>query len=64
MIVRLENLKVSRSRSANCGFDQSQLKQSHKTKTQPTMSQNTKELKLAVLIDADNVPYNDVKGMM
>jgi uncharacterized protein (TIGR00288 family) len=29
-----------------------------------TMSQNTKELKLAVLIDADNVPYSNVKGMM
>ena len=28
------------------------------------MSQNTKELKLAVLIDADNVPYSNVKGMM
>jgi hypothetical protein len=27
------------------------------------MSQDTKELKLAVLIDADNVPSN-VKGMM
>ncbi|GEP51249.1 hypothetical protein FNO01nite_19210 [Flavobacterium noncentrifugens] len=25
---------------------------------------NTKELKLAVLIDADNVPYSNVKGMM
>jgi hypothetical protein len=28
------------------------------------MSQNTKELKIAVLIDADNVPYSNVKGMM
>lgn len=28
------------------------------------MSQNIKELKLAVLIDADNVPYSNVKGMM
>ena len=28
------------------------------------MSENTKELKLAVLIDADNVPYSNVKGMM
>ena len=28
------------------------------------MSQNTQELKLAVLIDADNVPYSNVKGMM
>jgi uncharacterized LabA/DUF88 family protein len=28
------------------------------------MSQNTKELKFAVLIDADNVPYSNVKGMM
>ncbi|MDG2432445.1 NYN domain-containing protein [Flavobacterium sp.] len=28
------------------------------------MSQLTKELKLAVLIDADNVPYSNVKGMM
>jgi len=28
------------------------------------MSQNIKELKLAVLIDADNVPYSKVKGMM
>lgn len=28
------------------------------------MSVNTKELKLAVLIDADNVPYSNVKGMM
>lgn len=28
------------------------------------MSQPTKELKLAVLIDADNVPYSNVKGMM
>lgn len=28
------------------------------------MSINTKELKLAVLIDADNVPYSNVKGMM
>jgi len=28
------------------------------------MSQNVKELKLAVLIDADNVPYSNVKGMM
>ena len=28
------------------------------------MSQNLKELKLAVLIDADNVPYSNVKGMM
>lgn len=28
------------------------------------MSQNTRELKLAVLIDADNVPYSNVKGMM
>ncbi|RTY95269.1 NYN domain-containing protein [Flavobacterium sp. GT3R68] len=28
------------------------------------MSPNTKELKLAVLIDADNVPYRNVKGMM
>jgi hypothetical protein len=27
------------------------------------MSQDTKELKLAVLIDADNVPYSNV-GMM
>jgi hypothetical protein len=27
------------------------------------MSNNTKELKLAVLIDADNVPYSNVKGM-
>jgi hypothetical protein len=26
------------------------------------MSQDTKELKLAVLIDADNVPYSNVKG--
>lgn len=25
---------------------------------------NTKELKLAVLIDADNVPYSNIKGMM
>ena len=25
---------------------------------------NTKELKIAVLIDADNVPYSNVKGMM
>ncbi len=33
-------------------------------KEQTTMSQNTKELKLAVLIDADNVPYSNVKGMM
>ena len=29
-----------------------------------TMSQDTKELKLAILIDADNVPYSNVKGMM
>ena len=28
------------------------------------MSQDTKELKLAVLVDADNVPYSNVKGMM
>jgi uncharacterized LabA/DUF88 family protein len=28
------------------------------------MSQDAKELKLAVLIDADNVPYSNVKGMM
>ena len=28
------------------------------------MSQLSKELKLAVLIDADNVPYSNVKGMM
>jgi NYN domain/OST-HTH/LOTUS domain len=28
------------------------------------MAQETKELKLAVLIDADNVPYSNVKGMM
>lgn len=28
------------------------------------MSQTAKELKLAVLIDADNVPYSNVKGMM
>ena len=28
------------------------------------MPQITKELKLAVLIDADNVPYSNVKGMM
>lgn len=28
------------------------------------MPQNTPELKLAVLIDADNVPYSNVKGMM
>ncbi len=28
------------------------------------MSQHLKELKLAVLIDADNVPYSNVKGMM
>lgn len=28
------------------------------------MSQHIKELKLAVLIDADNVPYSNVKGMM
>jgi len=28
------------------------------------MSQHAKELKLAVLIDADNVPYSNVKGMM
>jgi len=28
------------------------------------MSQNSKELKLAVLIDAHNVPYSNVKGMM
>lgn len=28
------------------------------------MTQDTKELKLAVLIDADNVPYSNVKGMM
>lgn len=27
-------------------------------------SQNTNELKLAVLIDADNIPYANVKGMM
>jgi uncharacterized LabA/DUF88 family protein len=32
--------------------------------TNTTMSQDTKELKLAVLIDADNVPYSNVKGMM
>ena len=25
---------------------------------------HNKELKLAVLIDADNVPYSNVKGMM
>lgn len=25
---------------------------------------NSKDLKLAVLIDADNVPYSNVKGMM
>ncbi len=31
---------------------------------QQNMSQTTKELKLAVLIDADNVPYSNVKGMM
>lgn len=28
------------------------------------MSQSVRELKLAVLIDADNVPYSNVKGMM
>jgi uncharacterized LabA/DUF88 family protein len=28
------------------------------------MSTNAKELKLAILIDADNVPYSNVKGMM
>jgi len=28
------------------------------------MAQDTKELKLAVLIDADNVPYSNVKGMI
>jgi hypothetical protein len=28
------------------------------------MAQESKELKLAVLIDADNVPYSNVKGMM
>jgi uncharacterized LabA/DUF88 family protein len=28
------------------------------------MAEDTKELKLAVLIDADNVPYSNVKGMM
>jgi uncharacterized LabA/DUF88 family protein len=28
------------------------------------MIENSKELKLAVLIDADNVPYSNVKGMM
>lgn len=28
------------------------------------MAQNTKELRLAVLIDADNVPYANIKGMM
>ena len=28
------------------------------------MSEKNKELKLAVLIDADNVPYSNVKGMM
>ena len=28
------------------------------------MAQNPEELKLAVLIDADNVPYSNVKGMM
>lgn len=28
------------------------------------MSQTNKELKIAVLIDADNVPYSNVKGMM
>jgi uncharacterized LabA/DUF88 family protein len=28
------------------------------------MVENSKELKLAVLIDADNVPYSNVKGMM
>ncbi len=28
------------------------------------MLQDTKELKVAVLIDADNVPYSNVKGMM
>jgi hypothetical protein len=28
------------------------------------MSEKAKELKLAVLIDADNVPYSNVKGMM
>jgi len=28
------------------------------------MTQNTKELKLSILIDADNVPYSNVKGMM
>lgn len=28
------------------------------------MADNKKELKLAVLIDADNVPYSNVKGMM
>ncbi len=28
------------------------------------MAENNKELKIAVLIDADNVPYSNVKGMM
>lgn len=28
------------------------------------MSNNTQELKIAVLIDADNVPYSNIKGMM
>ena len=28
------------------------------------MAENSIELKLAVLIDADNVPYSNVKGMM
>lgn len=28
------------------------------------MSNNNKELKIAVLIDADNIPYSNVKGMM
>jgi uncharacterized LabA/DUF88 family protein len=28
------------------------------------MAENSKELKLAVLIDADNVPYSNIKGMM
>ena len=27
-------------------------------------SERTSELKLAVLIDADNIPYANVKGMM
>jgi uncharacterized LabA/DUF88 family protein len=34
------------------------------TTTTTTMAQDTKELKLAILIDADNVPYSNVKGMM